>query len=426
MSQATASEVTTPDGYRLLDEAAVIPVLAEIPAIAQRLGGDPAGWSAETLQGGNVNQIYAVAGPAGSVCTKQSMPYMRLLGPAAPLPLNRIVFEQRTLAEHARHVPSRVPEIYHFDPTLHLLVMEHLSGHRELRDLLIDNEQPSHAAADVGEYMANTLFCTSALALSAADCRRLSASMAGNSGMTKLMEDFTFVEPYMDHPHNRWNAPHLDEVVAQFRRDRALKLAVGRLKRRYLGAGEALVHGDLHTGSFLVGGGDTRVIDFELSHYGPMGFDVGLLISHAFINFFGQDGMPDRRDERRFGQQWTLRFVAEVWQQFAAQFAVLWNTQRSGDAYPLGWFGNDTDAAEAALDDVLGGILTDAIGFAGTEMIRRIIGLGQVPDLEQIDDPAMKSRFELRCLHFARDLVLSASRFEDVGAVCRAAEAARA
>ena len=73
-----------------------------------------------------------------------------------------------------------------------------------------------------------------------------------------------------------------------------------------------------------------------------------------------------------------------------------------------GWFGDDHAAAQAALDDLLRGVLTDALGFTGTEMIRRIIGLGAVPDLLRIEDPAQRARCEQRALRFARELVVGA------------------
>ncbi len=47
--------------------------------------------------------------------------------------------------------------------------------------------------------------------------------------------------------------------------------------------GEALIHGDLHTGSVMVGGGRTVAIDPEFAFYGPVGFDLGALWANAII-----------------------------------------------------------------------------------------------------------------------------------------------
>jgi 5-methylthioribose kinase len=44
---------------------------------------------------------------------------------------------------------------------------------------------------------------------------------------------------------------------------------------------EALIHGDLHTGSVMVTREETRVIDPEFAFYGPMDFDVGAVTGAA-------------------------------------------------------------------------------------------------------------------------------------------------
>ncbi len=47
---------------------------------------------------------------------------------------------------------------------------------------------------------------------------------------------------------------------------------------------QALIHGDLHTGSIMVNEQDTKVIDPEFAFYGPMGFDVGTLLANLLLN----------------------------------------------------------------------------------------------------------------------------------------------
>jgi 5-methylthioribose kinase len=38
---------------------------------------------------------------------------------------------------------------------------------------------------------------------------------------------------------------------------------------------QALIHGDLHTGSILIKEDSMKVIDPEFAFYGPMGYDIG-------------------------------------------------------------------------------------------------------------------------------------------------------
>ena len=55
-------------------------------------------------------------------------------------------------------------------------------------------------------------------------------------------------------------------------------------------AAEALIHGDLHTGSIMVNQDETKVIDPEFAFYGPMGFDVGLLLANFFLGLLQPGG----------------------------------------------------------------------------------------------------------------------------------------
>ena len=42
---------------------------------------------------GNLNLVFIVEGPAGGVCVKQALPYVRAAGESWPMPLERAFFE---------------------------------------------------------------------------------------------------------------------------------------------------------------------------------------------------------------------------------------------------------------------------------------------------------------------------------------------
>ena len=90
--------------------------------------------------------------------------------------------------------------------------------------------------------------------------------------MCQLTEQVVFTESYIKVPtenyaltiqpniqaaNNRWTSPQLDADVAALHQDTELILAVGELKETFRSRAEALIHGDLHTGSVMVpcGGG---------------------------------------------------------------------------------------------------------------------------------------------------------------------------
>ena len=78
--------------------------------------------------------------------------------------------------------------------------------------------------------------------------------------------------------------------MKELRADRDLKVAAQRLKHIFAATPETLLHGDLHTGSVMVTAEQTRVIDPEFAFYGPMAFDVGMLLANFWMSYFSQSG----------------------------------------------------------------------------------------------------------------------------------------
>ena len=50
--------------------------------------------------------------------------------------------------------------------------------------------------------------------------------------------------------------------------------------------------------------------------------------------------------------------------------------------------------------------LRNSLAFAGAKMIRRILGLAHVEDLEAIADPERRARCEAKALQLARELLV--------------------
>ena len=68
---------------------------------------------------------------------------------------------------------------------------------------------------------------------------------------------------------------------------------------RFCEQSQALIHGDLHTGSIMVTVSSTKVIDPEFAFYGPIGFDVGALLGNFLLSYFSQDGHADHENDRQ-------------------------------------------------------------------------------------------------------------------------------
>jgi S-methyl-5-thioribose kinase len=283
-------------GYAPLNKASLLALVSGVPACMDLLKGDPADWEIREVGDGNLNLVFIVTSGTAGVVVKQALPYVRLVGESWPLPLDRAHFERAALETQAAHVPMHVPKVYHFDAELAAIVMAYLSPHIILRKGLIRRVKYPQLADHLSTFMAEVLFRTSDLAMPADAKKAAQTLFCQNTALCKISEDLIFTDPYRIAPLNRWTSPELDGLAAAFRADAALKVAVQELKWAFLTRGEALLHGDLHTGSVMVTDTDTRVIDPEFAFFGPIGFDIGAVLANLMLSYVAQDGHPGEPD----------------------------------------------------------------------------------------------------------------------------------
>jgi 5-methylthioribose kinase len=413
--------------YAAVDAATLGGKLAALPAIRERLGGKPAYWRIREVGDGNLNLVFIVEGEAGGVVVKQALPYVRMVGDSWPLPLARSWFEYNALTEQGRYAGRLTPQVFHFDRAQAMIVMEYLHPHVIMRKGLIRAIEYPRFAPDIAEFLAATLFNTSVLAGSAVEHKARVALFAPNTAMCKITEDLVFTDPYREEPLNRWNRPWLDAHKQAFERDAPLKTAAQARKYQFLTSAQALIHGDLHTGSIMVTPTDTRVIDAEFAFIGPIGFDVGAVIGNLLLAFFSQDGHEGAPGARDGYRGWILDQMQAVWRGFAERFLALWRAAADGDAYVAGLFTSERDRAalDAERRRSMHVLFEDTLAFAGAKMIRRILGLAHVEDLESIADPERRAKCEINALRLGRELLLGGKGFSDIGDVAQAAKAVR-
>jgi 5-methylthioribose kinase len=305
--------------------------------------------------------------------------------------------------------------------------MEYLTPHVILRRALIAGRMPRKIGRDLGLFAARTLFRGSDLCMTAGERKRDLALFADNIELCDITENLVFTDPYFDAPMNRHTSPQLDAVVAELRADRDLKVEAQRLKHLFAAKAETLLHGDLHTGSIMVTDDDTRVIDPEFAWYGPMAFDVGMMLANFWMSFFSQRG-HERSGDRKAMRDWLLGVTVEIWKVFRQEFAHLWRTERNGMLYARSVFEEPGDAlaSQQALDGFLAELWTDLLGFAGVEIHRRILGLAHNADFETIEDLDLRADCERPALRFGRQLAVARRglhSIEDVNALARLIDA---
>lgn len=412
--------------YLALDASSLPLRLGARPELLDRLGPADA-WQVREVGDGNLNLVFIVEGPKGSVVVKQALPYARVVGESWPMSLDRAFFEHEALSRLGMRDPGRTPELLFFDATQALLAMEHLSPHKVARRAFMAGEELPLLGTHLGLYLARTLFRGSDWSMPTVARKADLALFAGNAELAGITEELVFSDPFKTASLNR-HTPGLEDIAAAFRADRPLKLAAAAMKARFCTCAETLLHGDLHTGSVMATATDSRVIDAEFALYGPMGFDVGVFLANLWMAVFAQEG--HRADARAAAaySEFLLATAGTLWRTFEAEFSRLWASERTGilGGHDLFEAQADEAGAKAALASHLAGVWQDALGFAGMEISRRILGLAHIAEFEAISDVALRAPLERRALSFGRHLVLNRRHIVSIETANLLAETERA
>jgi len=355
---------------------------------------------------GNLNFVYIVRNKTHekSLIVKQAVPYLRIAGEGFPLSRERMNYEIRALTFYEELVPNLVPKIYYADEVMSLVIMENLSEHTIMRKGLIDTIFYPNFSEHISTFLAQTLFYSSSLYLNSIEKRALIDRFNHNTELCKLTEDFVFTAPFMDDETNEINPELLEEAAILFK-ESEFKKNVLKLKYIFMTQNDALLHGDLHTGSIMLNEKETYVIDPEFAFVGPFAFDIGALIANminAYISHF-------YRSEDSKYQAWILESIGEIYTQFEAKFLELWAQHPNSALLKEGFI------EEKGLDEFkrlfMKNIFSQSIGFAGCKMARRVFGIAGVEDIRGIEDREKRKKAEMMALRVGNDLILN---YEDI------------
>ncbi len=362
---------------------------------------------------GNLNLVHCVKGDKLALCVKQALPYVKCVGPQWELTLKRALFESECLKYESRICPENTPVFYNFDEKLALLVMEFLDfPNIILRKGLISQRKYENVSSKIGVFIAKTCFFSSGLYLKSDEMRE-NMSFWNQNSLCSLTEQAIFTDPYIDSPLNRWNTPYLDPEVLEIKHDIFLIKEVAKLRSRFIIMKQALIHGDLHTGSIMVTEqGSVKVIDSEFAFYGPIGFDLGAYLSNLLLSYFSQKGHNVNKDY----EEWILKEIVMFYRSFEETWLELWNDKknRKGDEFPMSFEGKNDKLLKMVQKEYMREIFSDSLGYCGAKIIRRIVGVAHVEDMESIGDKEKRAECERRAIGIARHLVEKRESIKDI------------
>ena len=351
---------------------------------------------------GNINYIFKVSDPKSnkSVVIKQAGVTARISEDFV-LSTDRNRIESEILILEHKLAPGLVPLIYKYDEVMSCCAMEDLSDHVIMRTALLRSETFPLFADHISTFMVNTLLNTTDVVMEH-KAKKDMVKKYINPELCEITEDLVYTEPFNDYKgRNDVTPANLEWVKQNVYGDAALRLEAAKLKFEFLTNAQALIHGDLHTGSIFIKQDSTKVIDPEFAFYGPIGYDTGNIVANlVFAWAHGDATIADPAEKARFCS-WVEKTIVEVVDMFNSKFMKAWKENVTEIS------AKEPGFAEWYLD----GIMRDTAAVAGLELSRRTLGLAHVKDITSISEEKPRLRAERICLTVAKSYIMDRTQF---------------
>lgn len=345
---------------------------------------------------GNLNLVFRVKDTKNekSIIVKQALPYVRAAGENWPLDIRRGEIETHILNIEYELTGGLVPKVYFYDTDMYCMAMEDLDNYTIMRYGLLEFNQYPNFAEQISDFLVKTLLLTSDVVMEHKEKKENVKSFI-NPQLCEITEDLVYTEPFYIGARNNIEEAlqgfHKEEIVD----DEELAIEVAKLKYDFMNNAQALLHGDLHTGSIFVNQDSTKVIDPEFAFYGPIAYDVGALIANLIMNYISTKASLDKGELRSKHEKFLLDSIRDVVDMFKAKFLNLWDDAVTDKMAKSKGF------KEYYINDVL----VNTAGVAGCEMVRRTVGFAHVKDLDGITDAEKRIKAKKENLHLAKILI---------------------
>lgn len=351
---------------------------------------------------GNINYIYKVWDENGkSVVVKQADELLRTS--QRPLDVDRNRIEAEVLELQGKLSGGMTPTLYKYDSNVNCIVMEDISRFDNLRQALLERRIFPKFAEQISTFMVKTLLNTTDLVLNPDD-KKDNVRKYINKDLCEISEDLVFTEPYNDYKgRNIVLDENLSFVKENVYDDKDLNLEAAKLKDRFKNYSQALIHGDLHSGSIFITEDELKVIDPEFAFYGPMGYDVGNVIGNLFFSLTNAYVTEDIEDEKiKEFIKFLEESIKDIYDLFIKKFK---EEYKKNVTDPL-------SKTDEFLDWYLSEVLSDTAGVAGLEIMRRVVGDSKVIEITNIEDIEKRVKLERILILTSKDFILNREKIK--------------
>lgn len=227
---------------------------------------------------GNMNFTLRICTPRRSFIIKQSRDYVEKY-PQVAAPEDRVQREAEFYQEISENplLTSMTPKIIGVDGVNNIIAMEDLGAGKDYSFFYKNKATiPDKELQQIMHFAA---------VLHRDHKVENAKSIIRNRAMRKLNHEHIFLYPYME-----GNGLHLDdilpglhEVAAPYKSDTILQSKVTELGAKYLEDGDTLLHGDYFPGSWLKTESGVKIIDPEFCFYGYPEFEIGVATAHLMM-----------------------------------------------------------------------------------------------------------------------------------------------
>ena len=222
---------------------------------------------------GNMNVVLRVITNQRSFILKQSRPYVQKYQ-QIEAPLNRIEVEYKFYeAVQGAFISAHIPAILEFDQKNYLIQMQDLGQCDDMTFCYQDRK----ISYQILEKLVNISEAIHKLGNV--------QNFPENKILRQLNHQHIFVLPFLEDNGFQLNdiQEGLQELSLPYKKDTAIKKVVHKLGDRYLSKGNVLIHGDYYPGSWMQLENEVYIIDPEFSFIGFREFDLGVMTAHLIM-----------------------------------------------------------------------------------------------------------------------------------------------
>jgi 5-methylthioribose kinase len=222
---------------------------------------------------GNMNVVLRVKTNQRSFILKQSRPYVQKYQ-HIEAPLNRTEVEYKFYkAIQGAGIADHIPAILAFDQMNYLIQMEDLG---QCEDMTF-----CYGERRISMPVLEKLVGILEIIHSAGDVE----NFPENRILRELNHQHIFVLPFLEDNGFELNEIQegLQELSLLYKKDTAIKTVVNKLGDMYLSKGDVLIHGDYYPGSWMRLENKVYMIDPEFSFIGFREFDLGVMTAHLIL-----------------------------------------------------------------------------------------------------------------------------------------------